>query len=380
MNFDEIIDRKNTHCVKYSASATQKRPDDSIIMTLADMDLACCPAITEALKKRLDHPVYGYQQFDEVLPEKVADWYNSHYSAWLNPKDFMAMPSVNTAIAFCILALTRPFEGILIHNPSYSPFRKVTVLNGRTPVTCEMKQKGDHFEIDWDDFEAKLRQSRMFILCSPHNPTSTVFTKSQLERMLKMAKEAHVIVVSDEIHADWVYGEMNCASGIDPDVITVVSASKAFNLQGLQSSFLFVPDPEKREAIHRQLKALSYMNNQVFSHEAILAAYSEQGEQWLKEAKDYVKENARVFTEMMKEAGTGLKPMKLQSTFLMWVDCSEVCQSDEEVVDLFENRCHIYGTTGSHYQSTKPFIRLNIGCSRSVVIEAAERLIQQLKK
>ena len=379
MNFDEIIDRRATHCVKYADKAMKKRAEDAIVMTLADMDLPCCPAITDALIRRAAHPVYGYQQFDELLPEIICQWYSKHSSAVLDPEDFIAMPSVNTAIGFCIQGLSRPGDGILIQNPSYSPFRKVALNNDRVPLINELILKEDHYEIDWTDLEEKMKQARLFILCSPHNPTSTVFTREQLEKMLKLAAEQKVTVIADEIHADWVYGTMISCSSIDPHVITLVSASKTFNLQGMQSSFLFIPDKTQKARVKHCIDALAYMNNQTFSHEAIVAAYSQQGEQWLEEAKAYVQENARIFTEKLIRADVGLKPHALQSTFLLWVDCSGACKNDEEVVDLFENRCHIYGSSGSHYQTDKPFIRLNIGLSRKLIEEAAERLIHQLK-
>ena len=220
----------------------------------------------------------------------------------------------------------------------------------------------------------------MFILCSPHNPTSRVFSPQELDAMLSLCRRYHIAVIADEIHADWVYGTMTAASALDQNVITLLSPSKTFNLQGMQCSFMFIPDADQAQAVQRERDALAYMNIQTFSHAAALAAYSEEGAAWLDQAKAYVQENTRVFCAMLKTAGVSLKPMRLESTFLLWVDCSGCCKTDAEVVDLFENRCHIYGSTGSHYQSGKPFIRLNIAAPRSVIVRAAERLIRALSQ
>lgn len=378
MNFDECIERRNTHCVKYSQAKTAQRPEDALVMTLADMDLPCCPAIQQAIVERAAHPFYSYQQFDEVLPERVCAWAKARSMANLDPRTIQITPSVNTAIALCLRALTQPGDGILIQNPSYSPFRKVAALNQRRCVINELIQKGDHYELDLADFEAKLSEVRMFILCSPHNPTSKVFSPQELEAMLSLCRKHQVLVIADEIHADWVYGTMTAASALDPGVMTILSPSKTFNLQGMQCSFLFIPDPAQAQAVKRECDALAYMNNQTFSHAAALAAYSEEGAAWLAEAKAYVQENARVFSRLLSAAGVPLKPMRLESTFLLWVDCRGCCKNDADVVDLFENRCHLYGSTGSHYQTDFPFIRLNIAVPRSVIEEAAERLIRAL--
>ena len=380
MNFDERIERRNTHCVKYSQAKTAQRPEEALVMTLADMDLPCCPAIQQAIVERAAHPFYGYQQFDEVLPERVCAWAKARSMANLDPRTIQITPSVNTAIALCLRALTRPGDGILIQNPSYSPFRKVAALNQRRCVINELIQKDDHYELDLADFEAKLSEVRMFILCSPHNPTSRVFSPQELDAMLSLCRRYHIAVIADEIHADWVYGTMTAASALDQNVITLLSPSKTFNLQGMQCSFMFIPDADQAQAVQRERDALAYMNNQTFSHAAALAAYSEEGAAWLDQAKAYVQENTRVFCAMLKTAGVSLKPMRLESTFLLWVDCSGCCKTDAEVVDLFENRCHIYGSTGSHYQSGKPFIRLNIAAPRSVIVRAAERLIRALSQ
>lgn len=380
MNFDEIYDRKGTHCVKYNAVKTAQRPQDALVMTLADMDLPCCPAIQQAIIERAEHPFYGYQQFDEELPEVVCAWAKAHSAALLDPRTIQITPSVNTAIALCLRAFTKPGDGILIQNPSYSPFRKVVTLNQRRCVMNELIQKEDHYELDMDDFEAKLQEVRLFILCSPHNPTSKVFTREELDAMLSLCRKYQVTVLADEIHADWVYGTMTAASAVDQNVITILSPSKTFNLQGMQCSFVFIPDANQAQALQHERDSLAYMNNQTFSHAAALAAYSPAGETWLQQAKAYVSQNAEIFKTMLKEADVPLMPMRLQSTFLLWVDCSGCCNNDAEVVDLFENRCHIYGSSGSHYQCEKPFIRLNIAAPRSVIEEAAQRLIHVLSK
>lgn len=379
MNFDEIIDRRGTHCVKYSDQKQRQRPADAIVMTLADMDLPCCEAIPRALQQRCQHPVFGYQQFDELLPQQVVKWYRAASGAQLDPQHFLAAPSVNTAIAWLIRALSQPGEGVLIQDPSYSPFRKITELNGRRCLFNPLRRREDHYELDLDDFQQQCRQARLFLLCSPHNPTSHVFTRQQLAAMLEICRRHQVTVIADEIHSDWVYGTMTAASALDPQVITLLSGSKTFNLQGMQSSFLFVPDTRQRQAVRHQMDMLGYMNNQTLSHTALLAAYSEEGAQWLAQAKEYVQASARRISEAIARHALPLRAMSLQSTYLMWIDCSPCCRNDEDVVDLFERRCHIYGTSGSHYHIDEPFIRLNIGLSHALIDQVIQRLHQALK-
>lgn len=378
MNFDQPISRLGTHCVKYSEGRMRQRPQDALVMTLADMDLPCCPAITEAISARLEHPIFGYQQFDEQLPKQVAGWYRDAYGAQLNSSDCVVTGSVNTAVAAAIRAFSQPKDQILIQNPSYSPFRKAVELNDRRCLLNELKQCGDHVELDRDDFEEKCRSARMFILCHPHNPTGKVFDREELKIMLGLCRKHGVLVIADEIHCDWSYGPIHSASSVDPDIITLVSSSKTFNLQGLQTSFAFIPDPDMRSAFRRELDALSLTNNLTFSHVVCMAAYTEQGRAWLEEAKAYVLGNYQWLCDYIERHQLPLKPMRLEATFLLWLDCSGCCQNDEEVVRLFEKECHVFGTSGSHYHINEPFIRLNIGVSRRVIEELADRLKRAL--
>lgn len=380
MNFDEIIDRRHSNCVKYNEQATLSRPTDAIVMTLADMDLAVCPAIQKAIVKRAELAVYGYQKFSEEVPQLICDWYQRRSHAQFHVKDCLITPSVNTAIAFVLRALTKQGDSVLIQNPSYSPFRHVVQLNDREVILTELVYQDGHYGVDFEDFERKCKVVKAFILCSPQNPTSKVFSREELTRMLTICRRHQVLVIVDEIHLDWIYGDMVCASSLDNQVITLVSGSKTFNLQGLQTSFLFVPDVKAREAVQRQMDAIHYSNNQVFSHAAYKAAFSEEGESWLNEAKKYVHANGEYINHFFLENQLPLRATNFHSTFLMWVDCSGCCKSDEEVVDLFENQCHIYGTTGSHYNTETPFIRLNIGLARPLIVEMCQRLKNALQK
>ncbi|MBS6373028.1 MAG: aminotransferase class I/II-fold pyridoxal phosphate-dependent enzyme [Erysipelotrichaceae bacterium] len=379
-DFDTIIERRHTACVKYKEQLMKNRPDDSIIMTLADMDLPVMKEVQDAMHQRCDHPVYGYGELKEELPKLVCSWYQERYDTPITPDSCVITPSVNTAIAWCIQTFTKPGDGILIQNPSYSPFRKNIILNNRRCLINELNYRNGQYEIDFQTFEEACKEASMFILCSPHNPISRVWSRDELKKMLNLCNQYHVLVISDEIHCDWCFQKPFLPAAMFQDsVITIVSGSKTFNLQGLETSFIFLPDKKMLADYQHTVAAISYMNNQCFSEAGFKAAY-QHGDEWLNQAKEYVYGNYMYMINYFQQHHLKLSFSPLEATFLAWLDCSEYVQSEAEMIDLFENKCHIYGNTFTHFDCKHPFIRLNIGVSRKVIEDFCNRLAQVIQK
>lgn len=379
-DFDTIIDRHHTACVKYKEQLTQQRPQNSIVMTLADMDLPVMEEVKEAMHQRCDHPVYGYGELKEDLPKLVCAWYKKRYGTPIHPETCVITPSVNTAIAWCIQTFTKQNDDILIQNPSYSPFRKNVLRNHRRCLMNELLYQDGRYEIDFESFEELCKDAAMFILCSPHNPIGRVWSNDELKKMIEICIKHHVIVISDEIHCDWCFQKpFRPAAGFDKSVITIVSGSKTFNLQGLETSFIFLPDQKMREDYRQTMAALSYMNNQCFSEAGFKAAY-QHGDEWLNQAKEYVYGNYMYMVAYFQHHQLKLTFSPLEATFLAWLDCSEYVRSEAEMIDLFEKQCHIYGNTFTHFDCSHPFIRLNIGVSRIVIEDFCSRIAKALQK
>lgn len=381
-DFDTVIDRKNTKSLKHDFYEEHKIPVDAISMWVADMDFRTAPCVTEAMKKDLELGIFGYSEPLEPYYQAVSNWFASRFGWNLQKEWLVKTPGVVFALTTAICSLTEKGDAVLIQQPVYYPFRKVIEDNGRVCVNSSLVYSNSHYEMDFHDFEEKIVQNhvKMFILCSPHNPVGRVWTKEELLTVIAICRKHNVFIVSDEIHADFVYPGHHhivlakLADDYLDHMIICTSPSKTFNLAGLQLSNIFIPDEEVRTKFVKRLHEVSYLEAGMLALTACEAAYTDGGE-WLDELLIYLQENIGYVRNFLRENLGKLHMVEPEGTYLLWLDFSEYGYTPQELdtkmlqeVKLWLDAGAIFGAEGNCFE------RINIACPRSILIQAMERL------
>ena len=382
-NFDEITDRRGTNSLKYDFAAEWGRSQDAIPLWVADMDFPTAPEIIRKAEEVVRHGIFGYSEPLDGYYEAALSHYKRHFG-WNPPKEWIVKtPGVVFAIAQCVRAFTDEGDGVIIQNPVYYPFTDVVKNNNRKLVDNPLKLN-DHgvYVIDFDDFEKKAASpdTKMFLLCNPHNPVGRVWTKEELIRLEEICLKNHVLVISDEIHSDFVWedNEFNVLVNIDDryreNVITCTSPSKAFNLAGLQVSNIFIPDGTKRKQLTDEIWAGGYLYLNTIGLAACQAAY-ESGQDWLKAVKEYIWENILFCIDYTEKNLPGVKIIRPQGTYLVWMDYRGTGLSFKEIEDLINVKARVWLDDGSIFgKEGEGFERINVACPRAVLAEALERI------
>ena len=378
-DFDRLTDRRGSGCYKYDALNMIYGRDDLISLWVADMDFGVAPPIREALQKRLDHGVFGYNLLQDRFYEAILGWVERQYGLKAEREWILASPGVMPAVSMAVTVLTAPGDGVLIQTPVYRPFHNAVLDQGRTLLTSSLILKEGRYEIDFDDFERKVSQARLFILCSPHNPVGRLWSDSELIRIGRICRQYGVPVISDEIHADLVYGGLQARSiasweDFADNTICCVSPAKSFNLAGLASAVVLVKNPSLRQPLAALIdKYHLYMGNS-FGIEALTAAYTHGGD-WLKELLAYLQGNQDYLLEAFARELPMLKMHKSEATYLAWIDFRGLGLSDQDIYRLLVHKARLaldpglkFGDEGAGFQ------RLNFACPRSVLAEAVVRL------
>jgi cystathionine beta-lyase len=383
-DFDRVVDRRGSGCFKYDALKMLYGREDLLSLWVADMDFAVAPAIVEALQKRLSHPVFGYNLQLPAYYDAIIRWVGSNYGFRIERDWILNSPGVMPAVNLAVMQLTDPCDGIVIQTPVYRPFYKAVLDHGRKLLENPLVFANGRYEIDFDDLERKLRQARMFILCSPHNPVGRLWSVEELGRIGTLCRQYGVKVVSDEIHADLVYDgkkALSIASLEDFADISICcySAAKSFNLAGLATAAIVVRDPELRKPLASMIEKLHLYTGNSFGIAALAAAYTE-GADWLRELMAYLQANRDYLCQVVGEEIAPLRIVKPEATYLAWLDFRELGLDDQGIANLLINRAGLaldpgpkFGTGGSGFQ------RLNFACPRSILTEALERLSAAIK-
>ncbi|NLN85982.1 MAG: pyridoxal phosphate-dependent aminotransferase [Candidatus Cloacimonetes bacterium] len=384
-DFDSIICRKGSGCFKHDGMKSVYGREGLLPLWVADMEFAVAPQIIEAMQKRLDHHVFGYNfRFPEYY-EAVADWAASQYGYRPELDWILDSPGVMPAVSLAVSVFTEPGDGILIQTPVYEPFFKAARDQARTLLTNPLNLVDGRYEIDFEDFEAKLKQARVFILCSPHNPVGRLWSPEELRKMGTLCKQHGVLVISDEIHADLVYNgakALSIASLEDFADFTICcfSTAKSFNLAGLSTAAVIVKNPRLRVKLQVALRNLHLFMGNSFGISAVIAAYRE-AQDWLEAALEYLDENRRFLQDAFASELPQLKFIHPEATYLAWVDFRELGLDDAQVRDFLIEKTGIamvpgtnFGTDGSGFQ------RLNFACPRSILEEAVQRLKTGLRE
>ena len=382
-NFDEIIPRRNTNSVKWDEAAQ----DDIIPLWVADMDFRVLPQITEALRQRVDHGVFGYTHVPDSYYESVVRWFEDrHGLQGVKPSDIIYTSGVVPAISAIVRGLTLPGDKVLVQTPVYNCFFSSIRNQGCMVEENHLVYKNNTYVVDWDDFERKCADSRVriFLLCNPHNPAGRVWKKEELQRMGEICQKHDVFVISDEIHCELVMpgNEYTPFASLSDDFLknsaTCVAPTKAFNIAGLQIANIIVKDRTKRERIDRAINIHEVCDVNPFGVIATEAAYTEEGAEWLRQLNTYLFANYRFLCDFFSKHFPSLEVVKLEGTYLVWVDCSSLGKSSTEIVNNLY-RHGVWMNDGVMYgESQGAFIRINIACPRKILEEGLLRMEKAL--
>lgn len=386
-NFDEIVDRRNTDCLKYDFAVERGKPEDVLPLWVADMDFRTAPGIIERTVADAQFGIYGYTESKDDYFQIVSAWYRDYFD-WNVKKEWLVKtPGIVFAICTAIRALTKEGDSVMIQQPVYYPFSAVIRDNRRKLIDNTLVLRDGHYEIDFDDFEQKIIENevKLFVMCSPHNPVGRVWSLEELRRMGKICLRHNVKVVSDEIHSDFVYEgrKHHVFTTVDPafEEISIIctAPSKTFNLAGLQVSNIFIPNTQIREAFLEQMSAVGYNEVNMIGLHACKAAY-ETGREWLEELKIYLKGNLDYVRTYLVENLPQIKLIEPEGTYLIWLDCRALGLSEERLEHLIVHEAKLWLDAGAIFgKPGEGFERINIACPRAVLAEAMSRFDRAVK-
>ena len=381
LDFDRIIDRRNTKSVKYDLAAKKGMPEDVLPLWVADMDFRVSSYIQEAIARQVEHGVFGYSDTGEEYFEAVKGWMKRHHGWDVEADWLVKTPGVVFALSLAVKAFTEPGDSVLIQQPVYYPFKRVVEVNGRRTISNTLVYENNKYFMDFEDFEEKIirEKIKLFILCNPHNPVGRVWTEDELVRIGDICQKHHVIVVSDEIHGDFAFKRKHHVfAGLKKEygefTVTCTAPSKTFNLAGLQLSNIFISNPELRRAFRRQLDIVGYEEPNIMGMVACEAAYRD-GDEWYEAMLEYVAGNIAFTREYVEKNIPGVTMAEHEGTYLVWLDFRQLGMTGEELEEMIVQRARLWLDGGSMFgESGTGFQRVNVACPRKILEEALERM------
>lgn len=382
VNFDGIIDRRGTSCLKYDFAVERGYPQDILPFWVADMDFRAPQPVIDELTRRVQHGIFGYTDPKESYKEIIVNWMTKHHGWTPSTKALTITPGVVFALAVAIRCFTKPGEAVLLQQPVYYPFTEMIRQNNRELVNSPLVLKDGHYEIDFDDFEEKIvkHDVKLFLLCSPHNPAGRVWTRDELLRMASICLKHNILIVADEIHHEFVRPgfKHTVLASLSPEIagqtITCTSPSKTFNLAGLQVSNIFIENDELRRKFRAEISAAGYSQPNSLGLFAAQAAY-EHGAEWLKELLAYIESNYQKAKAFFAEQMPKVKLIEPEGTYLLWLDFSAYGLTDEELDDIIINDANLWLDSGHIFgKAGRGFQRLNIACPWSTLENGLQHL------
>ena len=376
-NFDKLIERRNTGCVKWDECPNS----DIIPMWVADMDFAVAPAIQEAVRQRAEHPIYAYTLVGNDYYDAIIRWFQRRHQWTITREHILYTIGVVPAVSCTLQALTMAGEKVVMLSPDYNCFFS-SISNSGCEVSesvLQFSHSNNRFEVDWTDFEARCADEKttVFLLCNPHNPTGRVWHRDELQRMSDICRRHHVRIVSDEIHCELIMpGNTFVPMAIvDADAIVLNSPSKSFNTAGLQTANIICSDPATRRRIDRAININEVCDVNPFGPVALIAAYNES-EQWLDELNGYLWGNYTALCDFVAQHLLKWKVMPLEGTYLAWVDVSLCCDNVAVYCEQLIQEAKVWLNPGTMYgpQSGEGYLRINLACPRSRLLEALQRI------
>ena len=387
-DFDTPIDRTHTWSIKHDFKKENGKADDILPFWVADMDFRSPDSVVEALKKAVDHGIFGYSRADESYFDAVAAWYQKRHHLTLQPEWMTCTPGIVFALSIAVRAFTQEGDAVLIQPPVYHPFSRAILRNKRTLVENPLVLKDGHYEMDLEELEQKVLDEhvKLMILCNPHNPVGRVWTREELTALADICLRHHVYVISDEIHGDFVWQghEQTPYASISEEAclhsMMCTAPSKTFNLAGMATSNLFIPDPEMRRKFRSELLDVGQENMNRLGLFACRAAY-EGGGEWLDQLIGYLAGNLALVRDFCKNRVPQIQLVEPEGTYLAWLDCRELGMTDDELMAFFSDEAKVWLDPGTHSgEQGSGFMRFNLGSSRSVIAQALDQIEAAWKK
>ena len=374
-DFDEIIERRGTGCVKWDESE-----EGVIPLWVADMDFAVAPAIQEAVRQRAQHPIYAYTLVGNDYYDAIISWFQRRHGWTIAREHILYTTGVVPAISCTLQALAMAGEKVVILSPDYNCFFSSIRNSGCEVSECvlQFSRNNNRFEIDWDDFEERCADEKatIFLLCNPHNPTGRVWHRDELQLMSDICRRHHVTIVSDEIHCELIMPGNTFVpmATVDDDAIILNSSSKSFNTAGLQIANIICTDSEKRRRIERAININEVCDVNPFAPLALIAAYNDS-EAWVDELNQYLWGNYTALCDFVTQHIPSWTVMPLEGTYLVWVkikDCNDIATYSKDILE----KAKVWVNPGTMYgpQSGEGYLRINIACPRSLLLEALSHI------
>ena len=381
-NFDAMVDRRGTSCLKYDFGMKRKGRDDLLPLWVADMDFKLPEEILADLRKRVDHGIFGYTDPDAEYYAALDRWFFTHHGYHVDPATVTVGCGVVYGLATGVKAFSEPGDAILIQQPVYYPFREVIEENGRKFINSQLHYENGKYTIDFDDFEKKIVENKVkvFILCNPHNPVGRVWKKEELEKLGDICLRHDVIIMDDEIHCDFTFPGHKTTSFMTLDakyrknLVLYTSPSKTFNVAGLQPANIIIPDEGLRAKYRKANSAAGYSQGNVMGMTAVKAVYT-KGDEWHKELLEYINGNMEFVRDFVKTNFPRAHFVEPEGTYLLWIDFSGYGFTDEELEHIMVDEAHLWLDSGKIFgPATAQFERFNIACPRATVQQAFKQL------
>ena len=390
-DFNQIINRHNTDSLKYDGGAARGKPSGLLPLWVADMDFSAPDYVLNVIHERVNHGIFGYSEPDTAYFEALQKWHKTRLGYEFNPKWVTLTPGIVYAIAAAIKAFTSPGDAVIIQEPVYYPFRQMVEYNDRKLLVNELQLIGEKYSIDFNDFERQIAENnaKLFILCSPHNPVSRVWTENELREIIRICAKYDVLILSDEIHCDFIFdftdsaenGNGNrhfCLPALCPDeqarIILCTAPSKTFNLAGLQLANVFISDAALRKTFRREVAKSGFSQACSLAIVACRAAYA-GGDDWLNALNRYLWGNMQFLDSFLKENMPQVKLIPPEATYLAWLDCRQLKLSPDELDAKLLNDAKLWLSRGDSFGlGGSGFTRINVGCPRATLEECTRRL------
>lgn len=383
-NFDQVINRRGTNSVKWDSAA-----DGVLPLWVADMDFATAPCVQEAVQRRAQHPVFGYVRVPDSYYEAVIRWFERRHQFTMQRDWIIYTSGVVPAISAIIQALTRPGDKVLVQTPVYNCFFSSIRNSGCQLADSPLVLHENRYEIDFEDFERKAQDPavRLFLLCNPHNPAGRAWTQSELQRLADICLRHDVFIVSDEIHNELTLPghKYTCLGALGEPYVRnaaiLTSPSKSFNIAGLQIANITIADQDIRQRVDKQININEVCDVNPFGVEALQAAYSAEGEQWLEELLAYIQGNYNFLRDFFQRELPQLAVIDMEATYLPWVDCWPLGKASKQMEKELLGGQQVWFNAGDMYQpGNSTFLRINIACPRSILEEALQRFAKYVKQ
>ena len=384
-DFDELIQREGTDCVKYDLRKMYFGTEDVVPMWVADMDFRTPDFIIEAIRERLNHEVLGYSIRTKKFTSSIVGWMQSRHNWKINPSWISFSPGVVPALNMLVLAFTQPGDKIIVQPPVYFPFFAAIENNGRTKVENPLKLENGRLCMDLDDLKSKAEGAKMILISHPHNPGGSVWNKDELKQLAEICLEHNILMVSDEIHSDLIFPPFthiplaSLSDEVARQTITCNAPSKTFNIAGLATSYLIIPDEEKLKRFNRMLNDELHLNMGNLPGAIALQAAYNHGADWLEQLLGYLHQNILLVKDFCDDHLPQITPIMPESTYMIWLDCRKMGLEGDALKDFFIRNAKVGFNDGRVFgKGGEGFMRMNVACPKSIVEEALRRIKEAL--